>query len=533
MYDTKDEAKAAWALDMQCEMRRRLYLLQNANTNDKLREMVMKRTFADNADALIHFVNDWCWSIDPRQKQIGASALPRKTPFIPWKEQEEFLRAMYEQEISGENLLVEKSRDTGATWMWVYYATWRWLSSDYWAGGMGNRKQDLIDRKGDMKSIFEKIRFTLDALPKWMLPEGFTTDGDYSNHMRIINPVNGSTLTGESGRNIGRGDRCSVYWVDEFGAIEYADDIEAALSATTDSLFYCSTTTPMHTRYAQLRHSGNVRVHIIKWDQDPRKWKTFREEWIKKYSEIKARFELDCEYTGGDENSFIPADWVKSAINLNLDVDTGGYSIQSGFDVAGTGADESCIVTRQGPYIIDIVAWDGLEPYQGGMRAIKECERNNIDVMVFDPIGVGASLSGQLDANDPDFAYEGFMAGGKTRQGYLKDAPGTLCEDRFTNAKAEAWWELRLRFQNSHRYANGETDIDPADCISIPHDNDLIQQLSAPLLEIAIRNRVKVESKRTLLKRGVKSPDRADACVMAFLDVGYTTRGFNYDFDFG
>jgi hypothetical protein len=47
-------------------------------------------------------------------------------------------------------------------------------------------------------------------LPDWMKPKGFV-EKVHDNYMRIINPDNGATITGEAGDNIGRGGRYNVF----------------------------------------------------------------------------------------------------------------------------------------------------------------------------------------------------------------------------------------------------------------------------------------------------------------------------------
>ena len=66
--------------------------------------------------------------------------------------------------------LVEKSRDMGATWTTVAFSVWLWLFRPGSAIGFGSRKELLVDRLGDMDSIFEKIRYTIKMLPGFLLP---------------------------------------------------------------------------------------------------------------------------------------------------------------------------------------------------------------------------------------------------------------------------------------------------------------------------------------------------------------------------
>ena len=76
-------------------------------------------------------------------------------------------------------------------------------------------------------------------------------------------------------------------------------------------------------------------------------------------------------------------------------------------------------------------------------------------------------------------------------------------KERFVNARAEDYWTLRERFEQ------GEIDIDP-------DDDKLAAQLGSIKWGIDSRGRVKIESKDDMRKRGLPSPDRADAMAIAF-----------------
>jgi hypothetical protein len=76
-------------------------------------------------------------------------------------------------------------------------------------------------------------------------------------------------------------------------------------------------------------------------------------------------------------------------------------------------------------------------------------------------------------------------------------------KERFVNARAEAFWTLRERFEQS------EIDIDP-------DDDKLAAQLASIKWDIDLRRRINIESKDDMRKRGQVSPDRADAMAIAF-----------------
>lgn len=80
----------------------------------------------------------------------------------------------------------------------------------------------------------------------------------------------------------------------------------------------------------------------------------------------------------------------------------------------------------------------------------------------------------------------------------------------YVNARAETYFEMKRRM-----YA-GEIDLDEADA-------DLFDELRVIVFEYTDRGQSKIESKDSMKKRGVKSPDRADAVTYASLDISPIT----------
>lgn len=160
------------------------------------------------AEHPVDFIQHWMDTYNPRKGKN------KWMPFVFFKRQEYFVQFLEELRRDGENGLVEKCRDIGATWIACAYSVWCWLFIDQDATGWGSRKQELVDKIGDPDSIFEKIRLLVKRLPDIWLPEGFKPR-DHATFMKMTNPQNGSTVAGESGDNIGRGGRKSRYFKDE------------------------------------------------------------------------------------------------------------------------------------------------------------------------------------------------------------------------------------------------------------------------------------------------------------------------------
>lgn len=94
--------------------------------------------------------------------------------------------------------------------------------------------------------------------------------------------------------------------------------------------------------------------------------------------------------------------------------------------------------------------------------------------------------------------------------------PGRRNQDFFLNAKSQAWWWLRSKFEATYRaVAQGVKPEDPDSLISIPSDlpelNELLTEISQPVFKLNQVGKVQTDK-----HAGGRSPDRADALVIAF-----------------
>ena len=154
---------------------------------------------------------------------------PRTLPLVLFPRQRELAAWLDEREAGHEEGLIEKCRQIGATWVTCAWAIWQWLYRPGFKITFGSRKSMFVDTAGNMDSIFERLRFIVRKLPPPVLPRGFD-DAKHLLHMRILNPANGASITGEGGDEMGRGGRSSVYVVDEAAFLEHPDQVEAAIS---------------------------------------------------------------------------------------------------------------------------------------------------------------------------------------------------------------------------------------------------------------------------------------------------------------
>jgi phage terminase large subunit len=100
----------------------------------------------------------------------------------------------------------------------------------------------------------------------------------------------------------------------------------------------------------------------------------------------------------------------------------------------------------------------------------------------------------------------------------------------FSNAKSQAWWSVADRLRETYNAVVRGKEYDPANIISISCDlpklQKLLDELSTPYKDLDNSGKAKVESKKDLAKRDVKSPNLADAFIMAFAPQEW--RGSNW-----
>ena len=226
------------------------------------------------AEHPVDFINHWGMTSDPRNAERG---LPVVVPFLLFERQAEFVEFIVDHWRSSQDALAEKSRDMGVSWLCVAIAVWMWIFYPETVVGFGSRKEEYVDKLGDPKSLFWKVRQFINLLPVEFQPVGYV-EKVHAPFMRIINPENGAVIVGESGDNIGRGNRASIYFKDESAFYERAEAIDAALSQTSNCKIDVSTPNGNGNAFYRKRHSGKIDVFTFHWTQDPRKC----EEWYRK-----------------------------------------------------------------------------------------------------------------------------------------------------------------------------------------------------------------------------------------------------------
>lgn len=484
-------------------------------------------------DHLADFINDWGCTVDPRNLD---RKLPAMVPFLLFPKQREWVDWIIDHWHNRKPGITEKSRDMGISWLSVALASSIGLHYDGATIGFGSRKEEYVDKLGHPKSLFYKARLFVQ-----MLPPEFRPGWDlklHAPHMRISFPNTGSVITGEAGDGIGRGDRASIYFVDESAFLERPQLVDASLSQTTNCRQDVSTPNGMGNPFAQKRHGGKIDVFTFHWRDDPRKDDTWYAKQIDELDAVTIAQEIDLNYAASVEGVLIPSAWVQSAVNahVKLGIKITGERIGA-FDVADEGKDQNAFGVRHGIALTDAEAWSGVgDDIFGSVEKVFDlCDEHKLLKFRYDADGLGAGVRGdsrvinerRAEQQVHEIDNEPWRGSGevvnkekpipRARVSDDKDPLERRNEDFFQNAKAQAWWHLRVLFQRTHRAVTGEDkDFDPDNLISLVPGSkqftQLLTELSQPTYSKNTAGKIVVNKK----PEGTKSPNLADMVMMAY-----------------
>lgn len=263
----------------------RIKLLDSCDNDSKLKVYIKEICKNDTVLAC----NLFCWTYDPR---LDIPVIP----FILYPKQEKLIRVLDDclsRSKNGENisLLLDKPRDVGATFTLMTWGLLKWLFDDF-SFRVGSRKEDYVDKRGDTDTLFHKIDFNLDRMPKWLLPTDFCKEKHRAS-MILKNPENNNVISGESANpNFARGGRKTAILFDELGFWDWARSSWETAGESTNFRI-CMSTPPSSGRdsfFYKLRRGteGKIKLFNFEWTDVPSR----DNEWlrIKKASKSEEEF---------------------------------------------------------------------------------------------------------------------------------------------------------------------------------------------------------------------------------------------------
>ncbi len=252
---------------------------------------------------ILFFFNQFLWTYDPRKE-----AAPHHHPFFLYDFQEQFLLTLEEQYAASADLLLEKSRDMGASWLVLGWIVWHWCYDKSFNALVGSRKEDMVDN-GEIDSLLGKCEYLIARLPPWMRPVKWRPER-HRKTLLLKNPDNHNTIQGESAnKDFARQGRFSAILLDEFAFWDWASSVWTATADSSPVRFVVSTPCGKQNKFAQLRFpepgQESIRVVSLHWSLHPKKDEAWYEAEKARRTPREIAQELDLDYeASGNERVF-------------------------------------------------------------------------------------------------------------------------------------------------------------------------------------------------------------------------------------
>ena len=228
--------------------------------------------------------------------------------------------------------------------------------------------------------------------------------------------------------------------------------------------------------------------------------KSYAEEIAREYGEQSNVYRVRVlgEFPLSEDDAVIPLGLIEAAIGR--DVQPTDTAVVWGLDVARFGDDTSALAKRRGNVLLEPVReWKKLDLMQLTGRVVQIWHETPPEqrpgVINVDVIGMGAGVVDRL--RELHIPVRGINVG----------EAASIDDKRFMRLRDELWFKARDWF-------------DARDC-TMPRDDGLISELVSPKYKIESSGKIKVESKDDMKKRGVRSPNKADAFCLTLAGGDY------------
>lgn len=294
-----------------------------------------------------------------------------------------------------------------------------------------------------------------------------------------------------------------VVFADEASGIEEIifETASGALSSADTWIFMFANPTRSSGYFYRSHHEnrGQWRTYAVPCSQSYRVDPTYAVEMAAEYGESSNVYRVRVlgEFPLTEDDSVISMGIVEAAVGREVAVNWSG--VVWGLDVARFGDDSTALCKRRGNVIIEpIKEWKKLDLMQVCGRIAAEYRETPIEdapqSINVDVIGLGAGVVDRL--RELGLPVRGINVG---------EAPA-VDTSRFMRLRDELWFKARDWFESR--------------AVKMPPDQALIAELCQPKYKFESSGKIKVEAKDDMKKRGVKSPNRADALCLTFAGGG-------------
>ena len=231
-----------------------------------------------------------------------------------------------------------------------------------------------------------------------------------------------------------------------------------------------------------------------------------------------ARVRIYGDFPKGALDSFISMETVDYAMKTEFDKNyfSDVKILNLGVDVARFGDDSTVLSPKIGDYWFDVEKYSKQDTMVTVGRIIQCCKKymkkySNIKkcIVKVDDTGVGGGVTDRLK----EVIREEHLP--------IKVIPinngESADDDYYFNLGAELWGSLKVVLEdNMSNVLQGKPPL-----IHLPRNDELIKQLSNRKYKITSKGKIQLESKEDMKKRGLGSPDIADAVVLANYSSGW------------
>lgn len=206
-------------------------------------------------------------------------------------------------------------------------------------------------------------------------------------------------------------------------------------------------------------------------------------------TDAQYRQEMLCDFSASSEDILIPLDLIMKAVKRNNLPQTYTWApIVIGVDVARFGDDASVICVRQGNHLIQMKSYREMNLMTFSDAVAGMITRYNAVMCFVDVVGLGSGVVDRLI----QLGFNNVMG---INAGYAPD------NTKYKNKRAEMWDTMKKWIEDGG---------------DLPDDPILIAQLSSVQYTFDPTDRLVLEKKEDMRKRGVPSPDRAEALAHSF-----------------
>lgn len=267
----------------------------------------------------------------------------------------------------------------------------------------------------------------------------------------------------------------------------------------------------------------NCWLQRVNWRDNPWFFETALNEerlWCKKNDPDKYLNIWEGEPIGDNQQfAVLPYSWLLKCVGAHktLDWDCGGIH-HAGLDVADDGNDMNAYARRTSSLLHGVETWRSEYLWQTAKKADMRNQQHSVMRCFYDAGGLGAGIKSEVSKLENEYTrYRPFLFGGSVEGADNPYTKGITNGDFFAKLNAQAWWNLRLRAENTLRLLDGQpVDLDrcffiSSDNMSEIEQNQLLIELSQCVYDDST-GKIKVDK----APDNKPSPNMADAVVMAF-----------------